>query len=700
MPKILSDIIIQTSQQETIDSKELRMLEGVKSPIQTQLDTKLDISKIGAINGVAPLNNSGIIPDQYITPFTNYINAQVTLSGFLSYNPSTKVFSTATTIPWASISRKPSTFTPTIHSHTISDIIGLSTNDTGQQITYNLLQSSTPFLEESDDFLGSSSINKLGWSAAAHNGWSGAETANRFPLAFGVYTLGVYGASSASGNYSTLILGNKPMKPLSSEGYTNIELTGVVGLPGTTQTSYSYTCRFGLTDFSLGDSSTSILICAEYYENAYNWIALWKSSTSLSIQKQLITAVTGNLSTTLYTLKIKIDCETYKIYFTVDGITIEVNIGATNWLFQPTSPIFYIQRFVGGDANNKSFYVDKFILRKNISDTQTNLIEDIQGQLDNKIPITEKGVANGVTPLNADGIIPSTHLPTYTQKIGFGGSAVIYGVEPPVELSIPVPISQGGTGTTTAANALNTLGAQPSNPILNGLTNITGTGLVVYSPISNAFFTRNIQVKPPLFINNLDGINDSPIISLSMGIGSGLNADLLDGLDSTDFLRSNQSGTLTGNLTIIGNSTANTSGLFNIQFQGTNRFQFRGDGYAWSSVHGWTPNWSDINLKRDISSLDSSRCLDIISSLNPIQYRWNALASINQLTGDTPDNSLHYGLIAQELQPIIPSIVKDGPPNVDGVDTFLTYDKTELIPFLIGAIKELKSKLDILLNNL
>ena len=51
-------------------------------------------------------------------------------------------------------------------------------------------------------------------------------------------------------------------------------------------------------------------------------------------------------------------------------------------------------------------------------------------------------------------------------------------------------------------------------------------------------------------------------------------------------------------------------------------------------------------------------------------------------------NRIHYGLIAQELQEIIPDIV------YEGVDGYLSVNYIEIIPFLIKAIQDLKSEIN------
>lgn len=86
---------------------------------------------------------------------------------------------------------------------------------------------------------------------------------------------------------------------------------------------------------------------------------------------------------------------------------------------------------------------------------------------------------------------------------------------------------------------------------------------------------------------------------------------------------------------------------------------------------------SDITLKDNVKSLTGS--LDMILRLNPVSFEW--IPGINLRQGTV------YGLIAQEVNEVIPEIVRE---RAKGNGT-LTLEYKELIPWLIGAIKELSS---------
>ena len=91
---------------------------------------------------------------------------------------------------------------------------------------------------------------------------------------------------------------------------------------------------------------------------------------------------------------------------------------------------------------------------------------------------------------------------------------------------------------------------------------------------------------------------------------------------------------------------------------------------------------SDSRLKTDIRNIDSG--LKIVKQLCGKIYK------MKDETGDS------YGLIAQEVQEVIPSIVY----KEQGHEGYLNVSYLELIPVMIESIKELDTKLNQVLNTL
>jgi len=83
---------------------------------------------------------------------------------------------------------------------------------------------------------------------------------------------------------------------------------------------------------------------------------------------------------------------------------------------------------------------------------------------------------------------------------------------------------------------------------------------------------------------------------------------------------------------------------------------------------------SDKRLKKNIKDINSN----VIDMLNPVSFNWK----------DTDKKA--FGLIAQDVQSIIPQIVNE---NDEGI---LSISYIQLIPFLIKEIQNLKKEIEVL----
>lgn len=85
--------------------------------------------------------------------------------------------------------------------------------------------------------------------------------------------------------------------------------------------------------------------------------------------------------------------------------------------------------------------------------------------------------------------------------------------------------------------------------------------------------------------------------------------------------------------------------------------------------------FSDIRLKMAETIEDYTRGLDGILGLRPKTFRYEAEPDV-----------LHYGLIAQEVQPVMPELVSTA---AKGEETYLTVDPGRAIYAVINALREL-----------
>ena len=132
----------------------------------------------------------------------------------------------------------------------------------------------------------------------------------------------------------------------------------------------------------------------------------------------------------------------------------------------------------------------------------------------------------------------------------------------------------------------------------------------------------------------------------------------------------------------LNNGSAYFAGSIGIGIAPTQKLHVAGNILATGELTAFTT--SDARLKEDIKPIKSS--LELINKLNPVSYKWNDKAfELN--SGKTKDTD--YGLIAQEVEEILPEVVHG---MYD--DEYKGIDYIKLVPFLVGAIKELKQKID------
>lgn len=125
----------------------------------------------------------------------------------------------------------------------------------------------------------------------------------------------------------------------------------------------------------------------------------------------------------------------------------------------------------------------------------------------------------------------------------------------------------------------------------------------------------------------------------------------------------------------------------------SDKFYVRGDGVVWANSY---QTWSDSTLKEDIRPIPSA--LSLLQGMRGVTYTFkqetlkpNALPSTYI---PAKSNKRTYGLIAQELETVLPEAVETDEKGIKSI----TY--TSLIPVLIESLKELKAEVDILKGRL
>lgn len=169
------------------------------------------------------------------------------------------------------------------------------------------------------------------------------------------------------------------------------------------------------------------------------------------------------------------------------------------------------------------------------------------------------------------------------------------------------------------------------------------------------------QLVSPIGILTAIGVNVSGIVTASGFVGNGSGLTNISSSSISSDISINTSGIITassfssvngfnidGNLNVNGDVTA-------INFRST----------------------SDINLKENVSDIENS--LEIVSQLRGVSFNWK----------ETGDKS--YGVIAQELEEVLPELVSNTNPKT------VYYDA--LIGILIESIKDLKLEVESIKNN-
>jgi hypothetical protein len=331
----------------------------------------------------------------------------------------------------------------------------------------------------------------------------------------------------------------------------------------------------------------------------------------------------------------------------------------------------------------------------------TTLIPAISGTILSSIRGDVTITAGGVATIGANSVALGTDTTgNYVASLAAGTNITIVaasgeGVTPTIGLTNnaitigSTGITLGGTATTIAGLTTITTssditvngqkigkggGNQTGNTVFGadaGASNTTGT--------PNSFFgTRSGYLNTTGNYNAFFGYeagqdvvsgNSNTIIGSIAGGATGLSNTIIIAAGTTERIRVNSVGAMSvaGSATFIGDVTANAS---------------------------------DKRLKDNIRVIDNP--LEKLSKINGVYFNWN----------DTAKDLIHksddieeVGFLAQEVQSVLPHIIKPAPFDVDALtgesksgENYLTIQYEKIVPLLVEAIKELKKQVDELKN--
>jgi len=257
-------------------------------------------------------------------------------------------------------------------------------------------------------------------------------------------------------------------------------------------------------------------------------------------------------------------------------------------------------------------------------------------------------------------------------------------------------INSGALSNITTISASGTTTAGKFTPTAN---TVTGNGM--YLPTTNtlAFSTNGAERARITSAGYFKASNNAAYSTTST------EHEFRQSVDSP-ILSLNSSNTSYTNdaLFIFVNSASNNNYNFiNTSNVAGTRFSVAGNGDVFASGE-ITAFFSDERLKTKTGNIDGA--LGIVSKLSTFKYVPNELAK----THGFDDTHIQLGLSAQEVEKVLPEVIRIAPFDQDRDDVgnlisksgenYLTLDYAKLVPVLIEAIKELEQKVNDLTTKL
>lgn len=197
-----------------------------------------------------------------------------------------------------------------------------------------------------------------------------------------------------------------------------------------------------------------------------------------------------------------------------------------------------------------------------------------------------------------------------------------------------------GIGTSTAGTSLD----------VNGVINVSNVGGTLAAPSNTGVY---------------GGTGDR--IILSPGVAGGKYPFAIGMNTNTMWFSVPQSGCF-----LWSSNTTGTTLTSNMYLDNTGSLNVYNDITCFTSA-------SDIRLKENIKPLEVN-CVDLINHINPVEFTWK---DITDVPGNKK-NTIDYGFIAQEVEELLPHLVKDTAP-------YKTIRYEKFAPYLVKAIQELNN---------
>lgn len=246
------------------------------------------------------------------------------------------------------------------------------------------------------------------------------------------------------------------------------------------------------------------------------------------------------------------------------------------------------------------------------------------------------------------------------------------------EVSGTLPVTNGGTGQTsfTAGSVLLGNGSGAISPVVGGSSGqvLTWNGSTwgAATPASAGVTTFNGRIGA---VTSQSGDYSSFYYPLSSNPSGYVTS-------SGSVAYATSAGSVPQ---IQGNSWAFIMAGADLRFgySGTVPFTMNSGGNAYA-IGSWI-NGSDQRIKENVSTI--SGALDKLGAIRPVEFSFKR---------DKKATADHYGVIAQELETVMPNLVHSSEMDEGDVQNIKAVSYIELVPVLVKAIQELKAEVDAL----
>jgi hypothetical protein len=283
----------------------------------------------------------------------------------------------------------------------------------------------------------------------------------------------------------------------------------------------------------------------------------------------------------------------------------------------------------------------------------------------NALTIASTGAATFSNTLTAVGTISYTGTSKAFEAInGTTGYVYQYYGNTGATFYLGVERSTGGGLFTGSSNYATTFGSNNATDLQFGTNGIIRTTI---SSSGNLLIGTTTDAGQKLQVNGTASFTSTGLINITSNY------------NFYKILEINNTNNTSGNGTIqslLGTNCNDTNSYHFVANTGTiDKFYIYGNG-TYTTV-------SDQRLKKNINKV-TDNYLDKVLSLNIVNYNW-----IDQLN----ESPAEFGMIAQEVEKIIPNIVHEGRANIDGIK-YKGIQSSVLPYILIKAIQELNTKIE------